>query len=257
MTLHAALSVLGADGRFLVEGAKDEGILSAVRHMEPLLGEVATAATGGRCRLLAARRPARTPELRTPLSAWRETFSPGLAGLADAWVSYPGVFAHGRLDEGTRLLAAALPAVQKGARVLDFGCGSGVLGAAVLARSPGAAVDFLDVDAVALEAVRENVPGARTVLADGLDLLEGARYDFLVSNPPFHQGKAESLDVLSDLVEGAPACLAAGGELLLVAQRRLPLQVMLKARFREVEVLADDGRVYRVWRAGRAWNASP
>ena len=45
-------------------------------------------------------------------------------------------------------------------RVLDFACGSGLLGAWVTAREPTVSVDFLDVDAVALEAVEANVPGA-------------------------------------------------------------------------------------------------
>ncbi len=72
--------------------------------------------------------------------------------------------AAGRLDEGTALLLGVLPPLPPGARVLDFGCGSGAIGAAALAASPGLAVTMLDNDAVALEAVRENVPDARRVL---------------------------------------------------------------------------------------------
>ena len=77
------------------------------------------------------------------------------------WATYPGVFAAKRIDEGTALLIGVLPPLRADARVLDYGCGSGVIGASAAARAPAIALDLLDNDSVALEAARENVPGAR------------------------------------------------------------------------------------------------
>jgi 16S rRNA (guanine1207-N2)-methyltransferase len=201
--------------------------------------------------VLGGRRPERVPGLVPTLSGWRETFPLSLPGLDRSWVSYPGVFAHGRLDEGSALLAGALPVLPVGARALDFGCGSGVLGALLLARQPGCTVDFLDTDSVALEAVRENVPGERLILSGGLGALAEERYQLIVSNPPIHAGKAETLDVLQALVAGAGGHLAADGELWLVAQRRLPVRQLLERSFRTAAIVADDGRLFRVWRATR------
>ena len=48
------------------------------------------------------------------------------------------------------------------------------------------------------------------------------RYDLIVSNPPYHEGKGETERVLEELASGAPAHLTEGGMLLLVTQRRLP-----------------------------------
>lgn len=246
MMLHAAASVLVRDGRLLVFGAGDEGAGSAGRRMQAVFDDVRTVATGGRCRVLQARGLPPEERLRADLDAWCEWFDPGLDELPERWASFPGVFAHGRLDGGTALLADVLPAAPPSARALDFGCGHGVLGAVVAARTPGAEVAFLDVDAVALEAVRRNVPGARTALADGWAGAPNGAWDVVVSNPPYHRGKGESLGVVEELIRGARSRLAPGGWLALVAQRRLPVPGLLAEALENVDVLGDSGP-WRAW----------
>lgn len=245
MTLHGAVASLSPGGVLLVYGANDEGARSAGRPIESLLGAVRTVRRMRRCRVLRAERRDDVSGLRPRLADWRETFLLTLAGEERAWVSYPGVFAHGRLDRGTALLLEHLPAVPEGARVLDFGCGSGVLGAAVRARRPSARIDLLDADAVALEAARENVPDGRLVLARTSGAAEGP-YDAIVSNPPYHAGKAETLGVVEELVHRAPSRLARDGVLALVVQRRLPLEEELCRRFRSVSSPSADS-TYAVW----------
>lgn len=253
MMVHAAAGLLDRDGTLLVYGAKDEGAASAGRRLSALFGSVRTVATGGRCRLLEAREVREGVELRDGLAAWRESFRPDLEGLPEAWASFPGVFAHGRLDEGTKLLAEALsPRLRRlpqGSRVLDFGCGHGVLGGLVRALSPSAKVDLLDVDAVALEAARENVPGAGLLLGDGWAAAGERRYDLVVSNPPYHVGKEESRAVVEGLVEGCRRGLAQGGGLAVVVQRRLPVEGTLTSVFSRVEAVEDRG-AFRVWWGG-------
>lgn len=248
MAVHAAAASLRPGRRLWVYGAKDEGIGSASARIGSVMGSVRTVATGGRGRVLEAVRPEEVSGLRVGLEAWRGTVPLGIPGMAETWVSYPGVFAHGRLDEGTRALIEAMPNLRAGSRVLDFACGSGVLGGLVLSRDPSSSVDFLDVDAVALEAVRANVPGARVILSDGFGTLTSERYDLIVSNPPYHQGKEQTGRVLEHLAARAPAQLLPGGALLLVAQRRLPVRRLLDEAFARVEVLRDEGP-YRVWRS--------
>jgi 16S rRNA (guanine1207-N2)-methyltransferase len=165
-------------------------------------------------------------------------------------VSYPGVFAAGRVDEGTALLIGALPSLESGARVLDYGCGSGVIAAAMLAEPSCAALALVDSDSVALEAARENVPGARRVL--GIALRDaGGRYAAILSNPPLHRGMVEDHGTLEALIIEAPAHLEAGGVLQIVVQRRLPLDRLLAKHFASVAIAAETSR-YRVWRAATA-----
>ena len=247
MWAHAAVGLMEPDGRLLLYGAKDEGAASASSRIENVFGEVETVATGKRCRVLLARSP-RIGSARTRLDDWAVGFDPELEELHAPWTSFPGVFAHGRLDGGTALLIQALPTIPERARVLDFGCGHGVLGAVVAARSRSAEVAFLDVDALALEAVRRNVPGAPTFLSDGWGGMEGGAWDVIVSNPPWHAGKSETLGVMEELVSGAARRLARGGWLALVTQRRLPVESRLSDSFADVAIIGDGGG-WRVWRA--------
>lgn len=249
MTAHAVLSRLAPSGRLILYGGNDEGIRSAASMLEELCGQVEQLATRGHGRVVAAPRPADPGLLKSALAEWRLQASLEIAGVTRRWVTYPGIFAAGRIDEGTRLLVAALPVLVPGARVLDFGCGSGVIGAAAIAAEPTIVLDMLDDDAVALEAARENVPEAKAIL--GTSLRDGgAAYDVILSNPPLHQGIAEDREHLARLVRDAPARLNAGGMLQIVAQRRVPLHENLAKHFASVRVAAENTR-YRIWMATR------
>jgi 16S rRNA (guanine1207-N2)-methyltransferase len=250
MSLHAAASVLLPGGSILVYGAKDEGIQGALGSLEDLFADPETVAIGGHCRVLKGVRRQEESKVRTALGQWRIRVSLDHPDLPSSWVSYPGVFAHGRLDEGTRLLMGALPSLPRGARVLDYGCGSGVVGYVARSRGEEVTVELLDVDAVALEAARENVPGCVSHLHEGLPPKGFGPYDAIFSNPPFHKGKAEDPEMIISLVRGAPALLGRRGILVFVAQRRLSLEGALQDAFRDVTVLAQDS-TFRVWKGQR------
>ena len=212
MAVHAAASVLEVGAPLWVYGANDEGAGSAGRVIEPLMGPARTVGSGGRCRVLEAVQQEDGPSPRGTLDEWRRSTSLEFPGGPREWISYPGIFAHGRLDRGTRALLEAMRTVPlAGRRVLDFACGSGVLGAFLSALEPTARVDLLDVDAVALAAAGENVSGARLIPSDGFHALVGERYDVIVSNPPYHEGKAQTGTVVERLIRGAPDYLETSG----------------------------------------------
>jgi len=248
MAAHACLSVLRPGGRLVVYGGNEEGIRSAANMLGALCGAVETLAKRGHGRVLEVRAPAQTGRLRSSLSAWRSTASLEVGGQRRQWISYPGVFAADRVDAGTALLIGALPPLGAGARVLDYGCGSGLIGAAALLQSCAIALDALDSDSVALEAARQNLPSARCVLGRSLGEVGAARYDAILSNPPLRQGIAEDHRFVEHLIAAAPAHLLAGGVLQIVVQRRVALERLLAQHFASVGILAETGR-YRVWRA--------
>ncbi|MDC8803594.1 class I SAM-dependent methyltransferase [Halomonas pacifica] len=167
--------------------------------------------------------------------------------------SHPGVFGHGKLDDGTRLLLETLaPRLPEGPfRALDMGCGDGIL-ACWLARR-GARVSATDINAFAVEATRRSLAAndlAGEVVAGDVysGLPEGASFERIISNPPFHQERAIDYGPAGRLIREAPAYLAPGGELWLVANAFLPYPDLLEASFGGFEILADDRR-FRVYRA--------
>jgi len=251
MTAQMLTGVAAPGANLLLYGAKDEGIGSAPARLEGHFVSGGALEIGGHCRVWRLQ-PRAKPEVpaRTELTDWALHFDPGIGGLSVDWVSYPGVFAHGDLDAGTRLLAESLEKVQGVRRVLDFGTGTGVLGALHQAAVDHAEVDLLDSDAIALEACRRNVPGANVLLGEGLSGVEGRTYDRIVTNPPIHLGKAETLDIVSELISEAPGVLSKRGSLWLVIQKRFALAQPLGESFRDVDVRAEDA-TFRVWEAAR------
>jgi 16S rRNA (guanine1207-N2)-methyltransferase len=245
MALHALAANLRAGAALFVYGANDEGIRSAPKAFAPFFADAETVLTKGRARVWRAQRTAMSEGLRGTLFAWRSVTRLEIGGRAYDWISYPGVFAHGRIDTGTALLLAQLPEIAPRARALDFGAGSGVIARALVDRS--ANVDMLEADAVALEAARENVPEARAVLGAQLTELGKTRYALIASNPPLHTGRRRDLSVIAHLVAEAPGYLAPAGALLLVTERTVPLPRQSKERFAAVALVAERGG-HRVWR---------
>ena len=150
-----------------------------------------------------------------------------------------GVFAHRGIDPGTRLLIESMR-VSPTARVLDLGCGYGVVGIIAARLAPRGQVTLVDSDIRATRLAERNlalngVANAQVVLGDGVhDLPKGARFDVVASNPPTHSGR----DVLDELVAGAYKVLRPRGQLYLVVNRLLSLRREVESVFGNAETAA-------------------
>ncbi|MDE1082344.1 methyltransferase, partial [Klebsiella pneumoniae] len=60
------------------------------------------------------------------ISRYHKQFTVEVAGTQFNAISIPGVFNHGELDAGTKMLLENAPNVKSG-QVLDFGCGAGLI----------------------------------------------------------------------------------------------------------------------------------
>jgi 16S rRNA (guanine1207-N2)-methyltransferase len=157
-------------------------------------------------------------------------------------VSQPGVFSWDRPDPGSALLARHLGGLAgEGA---DLGCGVGVLALAVLASPKVTALHLADIDRRAIAAARRNVadPRARFLQAD---LREPApslsNLDFVVINPPFHDGGEEDRGLGQAFIRRAAASLRRGGVLRLVANIGLPYEATLAEAFDQARRLEQAG----------------
>lgn len=162
--------------------------------------------------------------------------------------SRPGVFAWDRIDPASALLVEQLPADLAG-HGADLGAGFGYLSAEVLARCPKVtALSLYEAEARALALARRNLQAIGNTAAlhfHWQDVTAGidARFDFIVSNPPFHTpSRADRPDIGQRFIAVAAQALRPGGRLFLVANRHLPYEQILNDSFGEVRVAAErDG----------------
>jgi len=165
-------------------------------------------------------------------------------------VSLPGVFSHGRLDLGTKLLLQNL-ADLPGDHILDYGSGCGVISAFLVANYPQYQIISLDVDAFSCEATRMTLSAnqfkSNIICADNL-LDAPHNLSAIVSNPPFHYGVKTNYQIGKNLVEQAVHKLTKNGEIRIVANDFLIFSKILKDAFGNCQQL-DHQDGYKVWSA--------
>lgn len=171
----------------------------------------------------------------------------------------PGVFSAGKLDRGTSLLLAHMPAIEPGDTVIDLGCGNGVLGLVAALDQPDASVTLVDDSSMAVSAARATLDAnharGNVVWGDGLTDWEpddaaaaGSdrsgpaedSVDLVLCNPPFHDGHALVDAIAWKMFSDARRTLAPGGEMWVVGNRHLGYHVKLRRLFGDVDVVSSD-----------------
>lgn len=253
MAIEVAASRLKPGAPLFVYGANHEGMKSIKDHLAPWFEGDEVLVYKHRERVVKAVRSVFTDGMRTALEDWKQEFAIEFAGKAITLRSYPGMFAHGALDDGTRLLLQHLPACATQDRVLDMGCGSGVLARAIQERTPDVLIDAVDINAFALEATKKNVPGVQTYWGDGWQALPGeAKYHFIISNPPVHVGLRQTTEMLEHFIKNAKQRLLPKGSITLVVQGTIPADKLLKqAGF--ITKLVAENKTYRIWEGGMGY----
>lgn len=121
------------------------------------------------------------------------------------------LFSSFQVDEGSDLLLRTLDVPQPPTRILDLGCGVGVLGITLAKRWPMAQVVMTDVNLLALRYARANcelnhATNTHVLGSVGVESVPAGLYDLIVSNIPAKIGDAaiEREFILDPLTRLAP-----------------------------------------------------
>ncbi|MHA3724780.1 class I SAM-dependent methyltransferase [Leucobacter sp. HY1910] len=131
-------------------------------------------------------------------------------------------------------------------RVVDLGCGNGVLAVSAALAWPGARVTATDQSAAAANATRVTAEAAgvghRVTVhrGDALEAVPTGAADLILLNPPFHTGATVHAGVAHRLIRSCTGALAPGGELRIVFNSHLRYRPLVEQVIGATKELARD-----------------
>jgi len=235
-----ALSLLHADGRIMLCAENQHGAKGLESHIREITDDLSSFSKA-KCRCMSFRAASiNNPEL---VEQWRQQSAvsvvPG-SGLH----SQPGLFSWDQADKGSELLLQFIPASLRGAG-MDLCCGNGFLAHDIARRSPDIHhLHMVDHDRLALACAESNlVDSAIAHTCHWLDATTETlpqSLDWIVCNPPFHQHQQQNVELGQVIIQRACAALKRGGQLWIVANRKLPYEHVLSEKLGKVEILSQQ-----------------
>ena len=164
--------------------------------------------------------------------------------------NHANVYAREKLDIGARYFIENLPKVAANSKVIDLGCGNGVVGLTVLANQADAHVQFIDESRMALASTKQNVmtnlpelmEQCEFTLNDCLIDIEGGSVDLILCNPPFHQNTATTDHIAWQMFKDSHRVLKKGGELRIIGNRQLAYHIKLQRLFGNETLIASNDK---------------
>ncbi len=138
-----------------------------------------------------------------------------------------GVFSKSKLDFGTRTLLENLPISELHGRILDVGCGYGVIDI-ILGKITDAVYEGIDVNKRAIHLAEMN---AKLNKINNVSFYESdtysqvnKKYNYIITNPPIRAGK----DIVYDIVMNARNHLESDGVLYIVIRKEQGAKSMIR-----------------------------
>lgn len=247
-----AYDLLEDGGTLIVSLHNDWGAKRYEKHFVEVAREVEHF-TKSHCRVFWAQKSTRWHT--DAIDQWR-----GLARLRrmldEQFWTKPGLFAWDRIDVGSKMLVDCMPKKMHGT-IADLGAGWGFLSQHLLRTYPDiTALDAFEADREGVEATRRNIGNTmaharvHALWHDVTEGIQGRHYDFVVMNPPFHDGREPDPGLGMKFIAAAAQGLRSSGQLWLVANKNLPYEGLLAEVFGVVNNVAErDG--YKVLMAAQ------
>jgi 16S rRNA (guanine1207-N2)-methyltransferase/23S rRNA (guanine1835-N2)-methyltransferase len=164
--------------------------------------------------------------------------------------NHANVYAREKLDIGARYFIENLPEVSADSQIIDLGCGNGVIGLSILAKQPGANIQFIDESTMAIASaeqnIKQNLPQCinqcQFTLNDCLTDIESNSVDLILCNPPFHQNSATTDHIAWQMFKDSHRVLKKGGELRIIGNRQLAYHIKLQRIFGNEKLIASNNK---------------
>ncbi|WP_030929105.1 methyltransferase [Streptomyces sp. NRRL B-24720] len=238
--VHAGTVVIGT-------GMVKEIHTSTLKLFERIIGPTRTSLAVKKARLIFC---TPDPALARTLSPWphRYDLPDGIGAVSGRTVvNHAGIFCAERLDIGTRFFLNHLPERSGRDRIVDLGCGNGVVGTSAALANPEATVTFIDESYQAVASAeatfRANLgtdAEADFLVGDGMADVPPGSVDLVLNNPPFHSHLATTDATARTMFHGARTALRQGGELWVVGNRHLGYHTQLRRTFGNCTTVAGD-----------------
>jgi 23S rRNA (guanine1835-N2)-methyltransferase len=161
----------------------------------------------------------------------------------------PGVFSRDHMDIGSRFFIQQISQLNTlSGKVIDLGCGNGLLSIACQHYFPADAIDLIlcDDSSLALQSAQDNLisRGYANGIFHHTDALLNVdtKADTILCNPPFHSGNRISTAAAERMFKQASNLLNKDGQLLVIANRHLPYAPLLKKGFKHIKQLNSDAK---------------
>lgn len=165
--------------------------------------------------------------------------------------SASGIFSKDKLDNGTELLIENA-IIKDNWKILDLGCGYGVVGISLKLKYPSIKVDMADINKRAIMIAKKNVKFLNLDINSDIDVFESnifsnvkESYDSILINPPQTAGK----EICFKMIEESYNHIKERGLLQIVARHKkggLTLSKKMEEVFGNVKVIANKSG-YRVY----------
>lgn len=151
------------------------------------------------------------------------------------------LFSPERIDIGTLTMLSKVT-LRPGQKILDLGCGYGVVGIYAAHLAGAENVTMADSDPLAVElagknAIANHMEAITTLQSDGFDQIAGKEFDLILSNPPYHA----DFHVPKNFIEHGFRHLKYGGRMIMVTKRYRWYKNKLESVFGGVRVMEENG----------------
>jgi len=241
--LHRLRGILHRDSCIIAAGMARSIHTSTLELFESILGPTTTTRAIKKSRLILVERDHSLNEGQSPYPDSYELEVDRCYQI----LNHASLFSRDRLDQGSRLLIEHLPVDPDYRRIVDLGCGNGVIGLVAAAFNPAASLTFCDESYMAIASAEANFRAAFAQARDAefrvgdclQDVADNSQ-NLVLINPPFHQQHSVGDAIAWRMLKDARRVLEQDGELRVVGNRHLGYHAKLKKLFGNCETIASN-----------------